>query len=103
MGKVAVAGAAMLMAAGVAYGGQTAPASPLPPGPALDLLNQACVSCHTLTTITAKRKSADDWAATIQQMAGRGAEVSPEEAATLTAYLAKNLPAEPAHAAGATH
>lgn len=60
-----------------------------PPGPGLDLIKQKCVACHPITMITSKRKTPGDWATTVDTMAGRGAEVSPEEMDVITQYLSK--------------
>lgn len=74
----------------------TTPASPSlpaaddpPPGPGLDLIKQKCVACHPIAMITSKRKTPEDWATTVDTMAGRGAEVSPEEMDVITQYLSK--------------
>lgn len=64
-----------------------------PPGPGLELIQQKCVSCHTLSMITTKRKTPDQWAATVETMAGRGADVSPDEMVAITEYLSKAYPA----------
>lgn len=72
-----------------------------PPGPGLDLINERCSFCHTSSSIFARHKTRTDWAATVQAMADRGADVSPEEMATIVDYLAKNYAAEPASAATA--
>jgi quinoprotein glucose dehydrogenase len=66
-----------------------------PPGPGLDLIKQRCVACHTLTTVFSQRKTPQDWTATVQTMADRGAEVSPDEISAIAGYLAKTLPADP--------
>jgi quinoprotein glucose dehydrogenase len=57
--------------------------------PAVDLIQRSCVSCHDLATITTRRKSPDDWAATVGRMADRGAAVTPQEMQTLVDYLAR--------------
>jgi mono/diheme cytochrome c family protein len=70
-----------------------------PPGPALDLIDKQCSACHTTATVFAQRKSADDWASTVQMMVDRGAELKPEETDTVIDYLTKNFgnaPAKPA-------
>ena len=74
-----------------------------PPGPGLDLINQRCIFCHNTAQIFAQHKSPAAWSATVEQMANRGAEVSPEEMKTIVDYLAKNYgaPAAPADAAPA--
>jgi len=75
-----------------------AAASP-PPGPGLDLINQRCIFCHNTAQIFSQRKTPEAWAATIEQMANRGAEVSPEEIKVMADYLAKNYGAPAAAAA----
>jgi mono/diheme cytochrome c family protein len=67
-----------------------------PPGPALDLINQNCSGCHSTATVFSQRKSADDWAATVQLMVDRGAELKPDEQEAVTAYLSKNFADSPA-------
>jgi len=63
---------------------------PPPPGPGLDLINQRCIFCHNTVSIFSQRKTPEAWSATVEQMANRGAEVSPEEMKTIVDYLAKN-------------
>lgn len=70
-----------------------------PAGPALDLINKQCSACHTTATIFSQRKSADDWAATVQLMVDRGADLKPDETDTVIDYLAKNFGDQPAAAA----
>jgi hypothetical protein len=72
-----------------------------PPGPGLELINQRCVFCHNTAQIFSQRKTPEAWSATVEQMANRGAEVSPEEMKVITDYLAKNYGAPAAPAAGA--
>jgi len=69
-----------------------------PPGPGLDLINQRCAFCHNTAQVFTQHKTPEAWAATIEQMANRGAEVSPDEMKIITDYLAKNYgaPAVPA-------
>jgi mono/diheme cytochrome c family protein len=88
--SVSAVAAAGLALAGVALAQGAAPAAAPPPGPGLELINQRCVSCHTTSTIFSQRMTPDGWAQTVQVMADRGAEVSPEEQATIAQYLAKN-------------
>lgn len=74
-----------------------------PPGPGLDLINERCGFCHSTAQVFQKRRTEAEWAATVQGMADRGAEVSPEEIKVITAYLVKNYAAVPATpSAGAT-
>jgi hypothetical protein len=72
-----------------------------PPGAGLDLINERCGFCHTVGQVFQKPRSEAEWAATVQGMADRGAEVSPEEIRMITAYLAKNYAAPAAAPAGA--
>jgi len=78
-----------------------APAAP-PPGPGLELINQRCVFCHNTAQIFSERKPAAAWSATVEQMANRGAEVSPEEMKVIVDYLAKNYGAPTESAASAS-
>ncbi|WP_373933365.1 hypothetical protein [Sphingobium sp. sgz301304] len=73
----------------------TAAAVTPPPGPGLDLINERCGFCHTTAQVFQTRRSETDWAATVQGMADRGAEVSPDEIKTITAYLAAHYAAGP--------
>lgn len=100
----AILGASALVLAAAAVAQAQTPPPRLPPGPGLDLLNERCVSCHPVSMITAQRKDATGWAFTVQQMAARGAEVSPEEMAVMIEYLAAALPPQDApRRAGATN
>lgn len=70
----------------------TAVAQPqaLPPGPGLVLINERCGFCHATTQATGVRKTREDWGAVVQSMVDRGAELTPEEQAVVTDYLATN-------------
>jgi hypothetical protein len=63
----------------------------LPPGPGLELIQRSCVGCHDIYMITTKHKSREDWATTIEMMAARGAEVTPEEMQIIEEYLSQNF------------
>lgn len=69
---------------------QQAPTEP-PPGPGLELIQAACIGCHDVYMITAKRKTPAEWATTVQVMAARGAEVTPEEMQVIAEYLSQNF------------
>ncbi len=79
---IAVAGIGAAVA-----GQQAAP----PPGPGLDLIKGRCGFCHSTAQVTGVRKTPAAWAATVQSMIDRGAELEPEEQKVLTDYLAANL------------
>lgn len=102
-GRIIMALALPLGAAG-AWAQQTpAPTAAVapPPGPGLDLINERCGFCHTTAQVFQTRRSEADWAATVQGMADRGAEVSPDEIKTITAYLAAHYAAAPGAASAA--
>jgi cytochrome c5 len=85
---------AVAAALGVALTGAAAAlaAAPPPPGPGLDLINQRCVHCHPAAQIfAAPRRSPEEWRRTVKKMAARGAELSPEDVAEISAYLGKNF------------
>jgi hypothetical protein len=81
---------------------QTAPAAPPPaaatpappPGPGLAIINAKCSVCHTTASVFSQHRTPDDWAATVQLMVDRGADLSPDETNVVIGYLAENFPAE---------
>ncbi|MEP7006898.1 MAG: hypothetical protein ABI810_13015 [Sphingomonas bacterium] len=78
---------------------QTAPAAATPappPGPGLAIVNEKCSGCHTAASVLTQHRSPEDWAATVQLMVDRGADLSPDEANVVIGYLAENFPAKPA-------
>ena len=54
-----------------------------------------CTVCHGLSKVTTAGRSAEAWQATVDDMIRLGAEVSPDEAAAIVAYLAQTFPARP--------
>jgi mono/diheme cytochrome c family protein len=79
---------------------QTAPVGPPaastpapPPGPGLVIINEKCSVCHTTASVFSQHRSPDDWAATVQLMVDRGADLSPDETSVVIGYLAENFPA----------
>lgn len=62
-----------------------------PPGPGLDLIQRSCINCHDIYMITAKRRTAQEWATVVGLMADRGAEVTPEEMQIIEDYLSQNF------------
>ena len=67
-----------------------------PPGPALVVINERCSTCHTTASVFNQRRSADDWAATVQLMVDRGADLTPDDMTMVIDYLAANFGPEPA-------
>jgi glucose dehydrogenase len=90
----------LLLVMGALYGlrAQTASQTPasgaaasLPPGPGRDLVAQTCSQCHALGLATGTRRTPDEWRMVIQEMIGRGAQISAAQAATIQDYLAANF------------
>jgi cytochrome c5 len=77
-----------LLAAGVACAGEPAL---LPEGAGKEAVETACSSCHKLEIVTKKRAGKEEWRDVVKAMVNRGAALKPEEAATVTDYLAKNF------------
>lgn len=63
----------------------------LPEGPGKSLVEKACGSCHSVEEAVATRRPERDWKDVIDLMNDRGAEIGPEDAKTILAYLAKNF------------
>ncbi|HAL29810.1 MAG TPA: hypothetical protein DCP20_03720 [Coriobacteriia bacterium] len=84
--------AATLLLLGGCGAEEPAPAPEPTPGEATGLdgeaiLNEKCVGCHSLDTVLAEQYDAVGWAAVIDQMIMRGAELTDDEAAALAEYL----------------
>lgn len=99
-GAVIAAAAAALIGLGSLAWAQEPPTPPAPPPPPdpKAILEGACTMCHGLDFITERRKSHDDWQATVSRMMDKGASLGPDEAAALVDYLAKTYPAADAAA-----
>jgi competence ComEA-like helix-hairpin-helix protein len=73
---------------------QTPPAAhsgpSMPDGAGKPIIQKQCVMCHTLSVVTSKHASHDEWDQVVNQMVSRGAELTDEEVDTVVAYLAKN-------------
>jgi gluconolactonase len=59
----------------------------------LALIKQHCTACHGTEQIFLQRKTAEDWASTVEDMITRGSDLSFSEQAEVTRYLAHNYPA----------
>ncbi|HKA21707.1 MAG TPA: hypothetical protein VKN18_25745 [Blastocatellia bacterium] len=79
--------------AGKAAAGQREQASTesLPEGAAKGIIRRSCVDCHALNRITTKRKDSSGWLASVKDMVRLGANLRPEEIATVVEYLATNF------------
>jgi mono/diheme cytochrome c family protein len=83
-----LAGALLIAASGLRAQG-TAPTTDFAPGPGVETVRTHCAVCHPPTMVTGKRMTARQWGATVDQMIGKGAQVSEEEYGVIVAYLAK--------------
>jgi hypothetical protein len=88
--KIALLATAISALASVPLWAQQLPSEP-PPGPGLEILERSCVGCHDIYMITTKHKSREEWATTIELMAARGAEITPEEMQIIEEYLSQNF------------
>ena len=67
---------------------------PLPPGPGLKLVETRCTSCHGLDFITKqpRGKGSAFWAASVSKMIDtHGAEIPPDDAKAIVAYLGRTF------------
>lgn len=73
----------------------------LPNGPGKDVVQKNCLSCHNARVATSKRGTEDDWATTVSQMIGRGANISDDDADTIIEYMATHFgPEDSKHSEG---
>jgi len=63
-------------------------AQELPEGEGKKLLEERCVSCHSLKTVVSLRQSQDAWKRQIVQMVAYGAQLKANEVDVATSYLA---------------
>ena len=73
----------------VAAGGRGGRAAVLAPPDPKQILEKGCTSCHDLNRVTSKNLSQAEWQGVVDQMKGRGAEVSDAETSILIDYLVK--------------
>lgn len=62
-------------------------AADLPEGPGRASVAEVCGACHPLGQALGKRQSRAEWAATVEQMVGRGAPLAPDEFDPVVDYL----------------
>jgi hypothetical protein len=62
--------------------------APMLDGPGKTIIQKACVGCHSLKVVTSKRATHDEWAALVDQMVSKGAEVPDEDVDKVVQYLA---------------
>jgi cytochrome c5 len=69
------------------------PAKPvtLPDGSGKNLVETRCELCHDLERVAVVKRSRQQWPAIVANMVARGATAAPEEAKTISDYLATNF------------
>jgi cytochrome c5 len=69
------------------------PAKPvvMPDGDGKDLVQSRCALCHDLERVAAVKRSKRDWPGLVSSMVSWGATATPEEAQTISNYLATNF------------
>jgi mono/diheme cytochrome c family protein len=101
----ALALAALVAASGLTLANaaqEPPPAPPTPPpadasvDPGLALIQSRCVMCHGADFVLQARKPKAAWRDLINEMVGKGAQVSDAEADQIQAYLEKNQSLPPA-------
>ena len=75
------------------------PEDALPAGPGKDVVLRVCTACHDASQFAFARYTPAEWDIEIAKMQSAGAEMTAEEQATISAYMAKNLNSNPAPAA----
>jgi cytochrome c5 len=66
----------------------------LPAGPGRELVEARCAACHDLERVAVTKRQKADWPALVANMVGRGAVATPDEARTITSYLASHFGGE---------
>ena len=108
--KISISNAALIAAslvAGTAFaqGATKSPSAAPPPvkpataaAPAGDadeaLVEKQCSSCHGMDQVTARSRTAAEWAETIDRMIGYGAQLSAEDNKKITDFLAAHYGAK---------
>ncbi len=59
----------------------------LPLGTGKELVETRCSACHDLERVVAVKRGKEDWRVIVTNMIARGAQVTPAESQTITAYL----------------
>jgi mono/diheme cytochrome c family protein len=72
-----------------------APEDSLPNAPGKDVVVRVCTACHGADQFAFARLTPDQWENEVSKMQSAGAEMTSEEAAAISAYLAKNLAKPP--------
>jgi hypothetical protein len=65
-------------------------ATTMPDGPGKEIIQKACIGCHSIKVVLSKRATHDEWAALVDQMISRGAEVPDSQVDVVVQYLSTN-------------
>jgi hypothetical protein len=65
-------------------------ATTMPDGPGKEIIQKACIGCHSIKVVLSKRATHDEWAALVDQMISRGAEVPDDQVDVVVQYLSTN-------------
>jgi len=63
----------------------------LPDGPGKELVESRCALCHDLERVAQVKRRKQDWTPIVANMVNWGAPATPEQAKTITDYLASNF------------
>ena len=64
-----------------------------PPTPeGQSLVQERCTKCHDMKRITRAKKTVEEWAATVERMVSKGANLGPVEKEAVIQYLAETYP-----------
>jgi len=86
-----VTGASLGAQAPVSPKAVVASATPLPDGPEKAVVLRMCTACHELSIGAKQRLTKERWGDLVDDMAGRGAEGTPDEFDAVVEYLARNF------------
>ena len=64
----------------------------LPQGSGREIVQSTCAQCHGLNRIVNSGYSREGWTNVVAMMVNMGAKLSPDQVATVVAYLSKNFP-----------
>lgn len=84
----------LLTAAAISVAAAQEPApdlSLLPAGTGRELVGAKCGTCHAIAIVVGGRRNRAAWEQAIDQMIGRGAEISEAEYEAIAAYLGTNF------------
>ncbi len=87
-----------LLGASAIHARDAAPAPSLPvlaPGEGRDTVQARCTVCHAASMITARHRTPQQWSDVVDQMVGKGAQVSDEDYPVIIAYLTRSYGTAP--------